>query len=92
MNSKQKYVNLVKKPLFSGFLTRRIKLLLLAILLLACYLFLLRSDPPLLPFKPPSPLSGPVKYDSRSLIINGKRTMIIAGAIHYPRSPVSHCM
>lgn len=32
-------------------------------------------------------LVGNVTYDSRSLIINGKRELIFSGSIHYPRSP-----
>lgn len=32
-------------------------------------------------------LSGPVTYDGRSLIINGKRDLYFSGSIHYPRLP-----
>ena len=32
--------------------------------------------------------SGPVTYDARSLMINGKRELLFSGSIHYPRSPV----
>lgn len=28
-----------------------------------------------------------VTYDSRSLIVNGARELLISGSIHYPRSP-----
>lgn len=30
--------------------------------------------------------AGNVSYDSRSLIINGERKLLISAAIHYPRS------
>ncbi|KAJ3219880.1 Beta-galactosidase 6 [Clydaea vesicula] len=43
-----------------------------------------------IPFEKPKPLKGPVTYDKKSILINGKRTLIISGAIHYPRSPTSH--
>ncbi|KAE8719129.1 Beta-galactosidase 11 [Hibiscus syriacus] len=29
---------------------------------------------------------GPVTYDARSIIVNGKRVLLFSGAIHYPRS------
>jgi len=28
-----------------------------------------------------------ITYDSRSLIINGKRELLFSGSVHYPRSP-----
>lgn len=31
---------------------------------------------------------GPVTYDARSVIINGKHQLLFSGSIHYPRSPV----
>ena len=33
-----------------------------------------------------STVSSPITYDGRSLIINGKRILLISGAVHYPRS------
>lgn len=30
--------------------------------------------------------NGTVTYDSRSLIVNGKRELFFSGSIHYPRS------
>jgi hypothetical protein len=39
----------------------------------------------ILPSVPPQALSN-VTYDHRSFIINGKRQLLIVGAIHYPRS------
>ncbi|KAK9690765.1 hypothetical protein RND81_09G152800 [Saponaria officinalis] len=33
--------------------------------------------------------SAGVTYDSRSLLINGKRELLFSGSVHYPRMPVS---
>ncbi len=33
--------------------------------------------------------SGNVTYDSRSLIIDGQRKMLLSGSVHYPRSSVA---
>jgi len=34
----------------------------------------------------PKSIVPPVTYDQRSLLINGKRKLILSGAMHYPRS------
>ncbi|KAB2600429.1 hypothetical protein D8674_010700 [Pyrus ussuriensis x Pyrus communis] len=34
---------------------------------------------------------GPMTYDGRSLIINGKRELLFSGSIHYPRRTIEMC-
>lgn len=38
------------------------------------------------PMPPPIPSNATVSYDHRGIIIDGKRRLLLAGSIHYPRS------